>query len=109
MANRKQFFYPPFSRLIQVIFKHKENHIAEEAANLMVQGLKTNFANNITGPAEPLVNRIRNQYLWEILLKLPKDAQLIKQCKREIQQQIAIINSNKIYRSVHIIPDVDTI
>ena len=109
MANRKQFFYPPFSRLIQVIFKHKENHIAEEAANLMVQGLKTNFANNITGPAEPLVNRIRNQYLWEILIKLPKDAQLIKQCKREIQQQITIINSNKIYRSVYIIPDVDTI
>src|SRR6266542_234511 len=67
--NRKQFFYPPFSRLIHITFKHKQSNIAEEAANLMVQGLKANYANNISGPAEPVVNRIRNQYLWELLIK----------------------------------------
>lgn len=105
--NRKQFFYPPFSRLIQIIFKHKETFMAEEAAHLMVQGLKPNFENAITGPAEPVVNRIRNQYLWEILIKLPKDAATITQCKREIAQQTAIIQSNKRYRSVQIIADVD--
>ena len=38
--NRKQFFYPPFSRLIHITFRHKLSNIAEEAANLMVQGLK---------------------------------------------------------------------
>ncbi len=105
--NRKQFFYPPFSRIIQIIFKHKESHIAEEAAHLMVNGMKRNFEKFITGPAEPVVNRIRNQYLWELLVKMPKDAATIQQCKREIYQQAAIIQSNKRHRGVSIIADVD--
>ncbi len=107
--NRKQFFYPPFSRIIQITFRHKESHIAEEAAHHMVQGLKHNFEKNVTGPAEPVVNRIRNQYLWELLIKLPKDTGIIQQCKREIFQQVAIIQSNKRYRAVNIIPDVDPV
>ncbi len=109
LDNRKQFFYPPFSRLIQITFRHKEQHIAEEAANIMLQGLKPGFGNYISGPAEPLVNKVRNQYLQELLLKLPKDSQLIDRCKNEIEQQIVIIQTNKRYRQVNIIPDVDPI
>lgn len=109
MENRKQFFYPPFSRLIQLIFKHKEQHIAAEAANIMLQGLNSSFGQYISGPAEPLVNRVRGQFLHELLLKLPKDSQLIDRCKQEIEQQIVIIQSNKRYRQVNIIPDVDPI
>ncbi len=107
IANRKQFDYPPFTRLIQVIFKHKEKHIAEEAANIMMQGLKINFAKQTNGPAQPAVDRVRNQYIWEILIKLPKDAHRINLCKKEIRQQAVIIQSNKRYRSVTILPDVD--
>jgi primosomal protein N' (replication factor Y) (superfamily II helicase) len=109
IENRRQFFYPPYSRLIQIIFKHKEQHIAEEAANIMLQGLNNNFSNYISGPAEPLVNRVRGQYLQELLLKLPKDSQLIDKCKSEIEQQMVIIQTNKRYRQVNIIPDVDPI
>jgi primosomal protein N' (replication factor Y) len=52
---------------------------------------------------------VRNQYLFELLLKLPKDAQLIQQCKRDILQQEVIVQSNKRYRSVSIIADVDAV
>jgi len=109
IENRKQFFYPPFSRLIQVTFRHKEQPVAEEAANIMLQGLKANFGKYISGPAEPLVNKVRNQYLQELLLKLPKDSALIDRCKKEIEQQIVIIQTNKRYRQVRIIPDVDPV
>ncbi|MDE3235244.1 MAG: primosomal protein N' [Bacteroidota bacterium] len=109
IQSRQLYQYPPFFRLIVLTFKHKEKHIAEEAANLMMHGLKTNFANYLNGPAQPVVDRVRNQYLWEIMIKLPKDAALIQQCKREILQQTAIIQSNKNYRSVSIVPDVDPI
>jgi primosomal protein N' (replication factor Y) (superfamily II helicase) len=109
IENRKQFFYPPFSRIIQIICKHKEKHLAEEAANILGQFLSQQYKEYLSGPAEPIVNRVRNQYLMELLLKLPKDAQLIKQCKRDILQQVAIIQSNKRYRSVTIIPDVDAV
>jgi primosomal protein N' (replication factor Y) len=107
--NRKHFSYPPFTRLIQVIFKHKEKHIAEEAANIMMKGMKQHFGEMMNGPSQPIVDRVRNQYLWEILIKLPKDTNLIVHCKKSIQQQMAMIQSNKRYRSVYIIPNVDPV
>lgn len=109
IENRHNFFYPPFSRVIMLTFKHKEKHVAEEAANIMTQALNPVYSKYISGPAEPVVGRVRNQYLYELLLKLPKDANLIQQCKRDILQQEVIIQSNKRYRSVSIIADVDPI
>jgi primosomal protein N' (replication factor Y) (superfamily II helicase) len=105
--NRQQFGYPPFTRIILLVFKHKEKHIAEEAAHLMMQGLAANFSKEISGPAQPVVDRVRNQYLWEVFIKLPKDMQRINQCKREIMQQMVMIQSNKRYRAVRIIINVD--
>jgi primosomal protein N' (replication factor Y) len=109
MENRQQFHYPPFTRLIQVIFKHKDKHVAEEAANIMQQGLSKQFGAYLNGPSQPIVDRIRNQYIWEILLKLPKDSHLVNNCKRAIHQQMVIIQTNKRYRLVHIIPNADPI
>ncbi len=109
IENRRQFFYPPFSRIIQLTCKHKERHIAEEAANILAQFLKTGYEQYLSGPAEPVVARVRNQYLFELLLKLPRDAKVIKDCKHSILQQIQIIQSNKRYRSVSIVADVDAV
>ena len=109
IAGRKNFFYPPFSRLINLSFKHKENHIAEEAAHLLVNGIKKDFEKYITGPAQPPVPRIRNKYLWDMLLKLPRNAEIINHCKLAINQQVAILKFNKRYRSVDIVADVDPV
>ncbi len=109
IANRQQFAYPPFTRLIQIIFKHKEKHIAEEAAHIMMRGLQVDFSGLCNGPAQPVVDRVRNQYIWEILVKLPRDAKKIQLCKMVIQQQTIIIQTHKRYHSVRIIPDVDPV
>ena len=109
IQSRQPYHYPPFSRLIHLEFRHKENHIAEEAANIFTAGIKKDFEPYITGPAQPVINRLRNKYLWDLLLKLPKHAQLITQCKTQIEQQTAILKFNKRYRSVDIIVDVDPV
>ena len=106
---RKMYHYPPYSRIINIVFKHKLNHIAEEAANIMKGGLSSAFGLYIKGPAQPMVNRIRNQYLWELQLKLPKNTALIQHCKTAILQQSTIIQSNKQYSAVSIIADVDPV
>lgn len=109
IQSRQQYHYPPFSRLIHIEFRHKENNIAEEAANIFTAGIKKDFEPYITGPAQPVINRLRNKYLWDLLLKLPKQAQLINQCKTQIEQQTAILKFSKRYRSVDIIVDVDPV
>ena len=109
IGNRKMFFYPPFSRIIQLECKHKEKNIAEEAANILAQSLNNLYGQYVSGPAEPPINRVRNQYIFEMLLKLPKDTKFLLNCKAFILQQVAIIQSNKRYRSVTIIADVDAV
>ena len=109
LESRKAYNYPPFYRLIIITLKHKEKEVAEAAAHIMMQGLKPNYEKYLNGPAQPVVDRIRNQYLWEIMIKLPKDTALINRCKKEIQQQAVIIQTNKQYRSVVILPDVDPV
>ena len=109
IVNRKNFFYPPYSRLIKITFRHKSNEIVAGAALLFSGLMKMNFENFMIGPAPPVVNRVRNQYLMELLFKLPKDAALINNCKHSILETIAEMHQDKRYRMVSVIPDVDVI
>ena len=106
IAMRKQFFYPPYSRLIRLTLKHKIKEIVEDAAHSLGESLKQNFQ-NLVGPAAPVINRIRSMYLMEILLKLPKDAAQIKAQKKVIRNYIDLLKAEKRFRSVVIISDVD--
>ena len=109
IEERKRFFYPPFSRIISLSFRHKMKEVVDAASYRFAEGLKKDFGKYIVGPAEPVVNRVRNQFLMELLLKLPKDGSLITTCKLAIQQKVAALHSEKKFRSVVIIPDVDPI
>jgi len=109
LEKRKQFFYPPFSRIIHLSFKHKLKDVVERAAQHYADALKNKYGQYLVGPAEPVINRIRNQYLMEMLLKLPRDGKFINQCKKDLQEQVAILHNEKSYRSVTVIADVDAV
>ena len=107
LESRKRFFYPPFSRIIMITFRHKMKDVVDAAANKFADSLNPGFGQYIVGPAEPVVSRVRNQYLMELMFKLPKDHTIIPECKKEIMNQSAILRSEKHFKSVSIIPDVD--
>ena len=67
------------------------------------------FRANVTGPAQPVIERIRNLFLWDILIKLPKDNATVNLCKNTIHEQIALLKSNQYLRNVSIHIDVDPI
>ncbi|MEA4916664.1 replication restart helicase PriA [Proteiniphilum sp.] len=70
IAERKLFKYPPFTRLISIILKHKDEHKVESGAVFISQQLKQVLGNSVLGPNKPIVSRIQQQYIREILLKL---------------------------------------
>ncbi|HKP32450.1 MAG TPA: primosomal protein N' [Chitinophagaceae bacterium] len=109
IPQRQRFMYPPFTRLILVTFRHKLHETVIRAAEMFSNNLKPQFGKYMTGPAEPVVNRIRGQYLMELLFKLPKDATLINNCKQAIFTQIAVLQNNKNFKSVKVVPDVDVV
>jgi primosomal protein N' (replication factor Y) len=109
IENRKQFFYPPFSRVILVTFRHKYSEVVSEAAIVFANLMKEQFGNYLVGPAQPVVNRVRNQYIMELMLKLPKDKNLINNCKKQLQESTAILHQDKRYRMVSVVPDIDPV
>ena len=109
IPKRKQFGYPPFTRIIHLSFRHRFREIAHQSAHQFAAALKNKYGNYLVGPAEPPVSRVRNLYLMELLLKLPRDQKLLQQCKRDIQDQVAILHQDKRFRSVVILPDVDVV
>jgi primosomal protein N' (replication factor Y) len=109
IAARKQFGYPPYARVIRVTFRHRDKEVVQSAAQFFANNLKKDFGSWLIGPAEPVIGRIRNQYLMELLLKLPKDGHTIAFAKQVIQQQTAMVQNARHWRSVVILPDVDMI
>ena len=107
LENRKRFFYPPFSRIIKIILKHKLKEVVTEAADKLGDNLKKDLYNYIVGPAAPVVNRIRNMYIMELLVKLPKDAAMLQQYKKVISNNFNLLHAEKRFRSVVLIADVD--
>lgn len=109
LKKRKEFSYPPFSRIIHLTFKHKLKEVVERAAYQYTNSLKNKYGNYLVGPAEPIIGRIRNQYLMELLVKLPRDGKTIAQCKKDMLEQIAILHQEKSFRSVTMVADVDAV
>ena len=103
---RKQFFYPPFSRLIRITLKHKMKETVVEAADTLANSLEKDFS-QLVGPAAPVVNRIRNMYLMEILIKLSKDAVRLQIQKKVLNNYIDLLKAEKKFRSVIVVADVD--
>ena len=107
ITNRKNFFYPPYSRVIQITLKHKMHEIVLEAADRLGDAMKKDLKDFIVGPASPVINRIRSMYLMELLVKLPKDAVMLQQYKRYIINHFNLLHAEKKFRSVTLIADVD--
>lgn len=107
LATRKNFFYPPYSRLIRITLKHKIAEIVSEAAERLGNALKADLKDFIIGPAAPVINRIRNMFLMELLIKLPKDAVMLQQYKKYIFNNFNLLHAEKMFRGVRLIADVD--
>lgn len=106
LQQRRQFNYPPYSRLIQITLRHQDSAKLNEAATYLAHDLRLKFGKKVFGPEYPVVSRIRNFYLKNILLKLNRD-NLVQSHKEEILQ---ITNEFlKKFSSVRVAIDVDPI
>lgn len=71
IKNRKNYLYPPFTQLVNIIIKGKD----EEKVRKGATGLE-NYLNNyrhyyleILGPSPAPIHRIQNNYRWQIIIK----------------------------------------
>ncbi|MEO7445418.1 MAG: primosomal protein N', partial [Ferruginibacter sp.] len=107
MEKRRIFFYPPFSRMINITLKHKEKARVDNAANLLAASLRIDLKDYVTGPAAPAVGRVKNNFIMELMVKLPREQGMGMKYRQVIQNHINLLQADKLYRPVSIVPDVD--
>jgi primosomal protein N' (replication factor Y) len=106
IEERRQYKYPPFSKLIFINVKHKDQEILNYAAQKFTDLLKAPLGNRVLGPEQPLVSRIRNYYIKQVILKVDKQTS-IQKVKFLLKDTIADFNTQKAFKGVLIQVDVD--
>jgi primosomal protein N' (replication factor Y) len=110
LDDRHHHDYPPFTRLIEITIKHTDKRVCQDAsrrlANLLRDGLPKI---KIMGPGEPMISKIRNQYLMTVLLKIPRGKSDLPHVKQHIQNSIDALSKEKAFRNLRMIVDVDPV
>ncbi|MGG5506078.1 MULTISPECIES: replication restart helicase PriA [unclassified Myroides] len=106
MYERHNFQYPPFYRLIRLTLKHRDFEKLREASFWLYNNLKGQLGIPVLGPEEPAINRIRNQYIRVILIKIPQQV-MLNQTKGQVRRILKSFEAIGAYRSVHVVANVD--
>lgn len=104
--ERRDFRYPPFTHLIYVYVKHKDERVIESAAMEMGARLRQWFGMRVLGPDKPAVAKIKTMNIRKIVLKLELgiDLALVRRYLRQTERDMM---QNKQYVSLNIYFDVD--
>lgn len=108
MAERKLFNYPPFSRLISIVLKHRIEKQVESASEYMAVQLRQSFGEMVQGPTKPMVSFIQRYHLREILLKLDNNLPL-KKTRETIKSAESSLHSKTEFKYILIQFDVDKV
>ncbi len=106
LQERNQFKYPPFYRIIELQVQHKDANFVNAASFELATELKKFLGKRVLGPEYPIVSRIKNLYLKNILVKLEKSDK-IHDMKEKIAEAIFFFNTQSKYKAARIVVDVD--
>jgi primosomal protein N' (replication factor Y) (superfamily II helicase) len=107
LQERKDFHYPPFSRLIRITLKHKDPRVVNEAMLLFSNHLKAALGDWVLGPAVPYVGRVRGLYLLDLLVKIDRSSAKIGYAKNQVKEAVNVLQTTQGMSAVRINIDVD--
>ncbi|RLD47049.1 MAG: primosomal protein N' [Bacteroidetes bacterium] len=106
MEERVKFKYPPFYRLIRISLKHRDYNVLNAGASHFANLLKPKLGARVLGPEYPMVARVKNLFIKNILIKFEIKASH-KAVKVIINDAMDDMYKVKEFRSIYIQPDVD--
>jgi primosomal protein N' (replication factor Y) len=106
LNERFVFDYPPYSRLIKLTMKHKNLDVLQKSSVWLANTLINHFKNQLLGPESPIVSRVNNKFIKNILIKIPIDTNL-DNSKDYIFKVLKSFSSISEFRNVQISIDVD--
>ena len=106
LKDRKQYYYPPYNRLIRIVVYHSDMETLKKASHWIVNVLLQSEYGQILGPVFPPVARIRNRYRMHILVKISANKSRDR-IKKIIKKTLDHFESVPIFRSCKVNVDID--
>ncbi|MDH5598986.1 MAG: primosomal protein N', partial [Cyclobacteriaceae bacterium] len=109
LFQRKQYFYPPFSRLIKITIKDRDKNKSQNCALELANKIRNRKINGVKllGPEKPSIDKIRNYYLNDILIKINRQQSHLQKIKHHLKDIAEHLNNLKEFKSCYIVFDVD--
>lgn len=108
LEQRRRFGYPPFTKIIMLYVKHREEAEAARLATRYAGELQKVFGTRVLGPAKPSVARISNYYIQTIMLKIEAVASMIK-VKKLLFEIYSRMAADRSFRNAQVYYDVDPV
>ncbi len=106
IAERRAFGYPPYTRLIYIYLKYRDEVLLQVAAEEYVRILVGKFGSRVSGVHTPLVSRVQSLYIRRIMLKIEQTASVgkVRQILRTVQE---LVVADARFKSLIVYYDVD--
>jgi primosomal protein N' (replication factor Y) len=110
IQERKKYLYPPYSRLIRLTVKNISKNEVDAQSNALGEILSIKLGKKrIIGPESPVIDKIRNFYLKDILIKLERSKVDLEKAKKLISEAITKAGDKKRFKKINVVVDVDCI
>ncbi|MFV8466539.1 replication restart helicase PriA [Flavobacterium sp. LB1P62] len=106
LYDRQIYKYPPYFRIIKLTLKQRDFDKLKEGAMWLYQVMSQNLAMPVLGPEEPAINRIRNEYIRTIIIKIPQNTSIVN-TKKTIQKILNSFEAVAQYRAIKVTLNVD--
>ena len=95
MEERREFGYPPFTRIIRISVKSKEKERSECLARDVSATLNRSGFQDVSGPAAPPQNRTAGEYILQLLVKIDRSHSW-EQAKNRLYRELRRIPSTEL-------------
>jgi len=106
LDSRKALNYPPFKRLIRILFQSKSLKNCINSSNKIYEILKSKFPNSIIGPLPCPIEKLASNNRYHILIKI--DSKTISQ-SLNVMQHIQDNKEQFLDKNVKLLIDIDSI
>lgn len=103
---RQNYHYPPFTRLLRLVLAHPKKEQVEAAARHLTPSFQKFYGKMVLGPEAPTVGRLKNRYLQQFLIKIPK-AHQPNAYKKALLETLEHFKDQAWMKGVRILIDVD--
>lgn len=107
LAERQSYFYPPYARLTVLTLKHPDVQLVRRGAAALAQRLRGRFHSRVLGPIAPVVDRVRGEYLMQLMLKIEASASRLRANElmaREVNELLAEAEYKTLTISINVDP-----